>query len=128
MKKSRKQTRNICIFLSIISIILTIVFFVYLINLNMIPNKYLIMLGVAIVCRFVMLIDTKVYINKYYAKIAKIPFLEKMSATIKNLFFTLLIFPYIFDFLIIVFLNEWFLEALEKALQNSEYYQKRVDK
>ena len=27
---------------------------------------YLIMLGVAIVCRFVMLIDTKVYIDKYY--------------------------------------------------------------
>ena len=89
---------------------------------------YLIMLGVAIVCRFVMLTDTKVYINKYYVKIAKVPFLEKLSARIKNLFFILLIFPYIFDFLIIVFLNEYFLEALEKALQNSEYYQKRVDK
>ena len=86
---------------------------------------YLIMLGVAIVCRFVMLIDTKVYIDKYYIKIAKVPFLEKLSARIKSLFFILLIFPYIFDFLIIVFLNEWFLEGVEKALQDSEYYQER---
>lgn len=43
--KKRKVINKVCIFLSIISIILTIVFFVYLINLNMIPNKYLIMLG-----------------------------------------------------------------------------------
>ena len=43
--KKRKIIGNACIFLSIISIILTIVFFVYLINLDMIPNKYLIMLG-----------------------------------------------------------------------------------
>ena len=56
MKKSRKQTRNICIFLSIISIILTIVFFVYLINLNMLPNKYLIMLGVIIGVIYVLLL------------------------------------------------------------------------
>ena len=48
MKKRRKQTRNICIFLSIISIILTLVFFVYLINLDMIPNKYLLLLGLLI--------------------------------------------------------------------------------
>ena len=48
MKKKRKKVRNICIFLSIISIILTIVFFVYLINLNMLPNKYLIILGIVI--------------------------------------------------------------------------------
>ena len=56
MKKRRKQTRNICIFLSIISIILTIVFFVYLINLNMLPNKYLIMLGVIIGVIYVLLL------------------------------------------------------------------------
>lgn len=56
MKKRRKQTRNICIFLSIISIILTIVFFVYLINLNMLPNKYLIMLGVIIGIIYVLLL------------------------------------------------------------------------
>ena len=86
---------------------------------------YLIMLGVTIVCRFVMLIDTKVYINKHYTRIAKTPFLEKMSATIKDLFLILLIFPYIFNFLVIVFLNEYFLEGVEKALQDSEYYQKR---
>lgn len=48
MKKKRKKVRNICIFLSIISIVLTIVFFVYLINLNMLPNKYLIILGIVI--------------------------------------------------------------------------------
>lgn len=86
---------------------------------------YLIMLGVAIVCRFVMLIDTKVYINKYYIRIAKTPFLEKLSSRIKDLFFILLIFPYIFSFLIIVFLNEYFLEGVEKSLQDSEYYEKR---
>ena len=86
---------------------------------------YLIMLGVAIVCRFVMLIDTKVYINKYYTRIAKIPFLEKLSATIKDLFFILLIFPYIFDFLIIVYFNKYFLEGVEKALQDSEYYEEK---
>lgn len=86
---------------------------------------YLIMLGVAIVCRFVMLIDTKIYIDKYYIRIAETPFLEKMSARIKDVFSILLIFPYIFDFLIIVFLNEYFLEGLEKALQNSEYYEER---
>lgn len=43
--KKRKIIGNACILISIISIILTIVFFVYLINLDMIPNKYLIMLG-----------------------------------------------------------------------------------
>ena len=43
--KKRKVINKVCIFFSIISIILTVVFFVYLINLNMIPNKYLIMLG-----------------------------------------------------------------------------------
>lgn len=83
------------------------------------------MLGVAIVCRFVMLIDTKVYINKYYTRIAKTPFLEKISATIKDLFFIFLIFPYIFNFLIIIFLNEYFLEGVDKALQDSEYYEER---
>lgn len=86
---------------------------------------YLIMLGVAIVCRFVMLIDTKVYIDKYYTRIAKTPFLEKLSSRIKDLFFILLIFPYIFNFLIIVFLNEYFLEGVEKTLQNSEYYEEK---
>ena len=86
---------------------------------------YLIMLGVAIVCRFVMLIDTEVYIDKYYIRIAKTPFLEKLSSRIKDLIFILLIFPYIFNFLIIIFLNEYFLEGVDKALQNSEYYQKR---
>ena len=86
---------------------------------------YLIMLGVAIVCRFVMLIDTKIYIDKYYIRITKTPFLEKLSATIKDLFLILLIFPYIFNFLIIVFLNEYFLEGVEKALQNSEYYEEK---
>ena len=89
---------------------------------------YLIMLGVAIVCRFVVLIDTKVYINKYYIRIAKTPFLEKISSRIKDLFFILLIFPYIFNFLVVVFLNEYFLEGVEKVLQDSEYYQKGVDK
>lgn len=88
---------------------------------------YLIMLGVTIVCRFVTLIDTKVYINKHYIRIAKMPFLEKVSARIKDLFFILLIFPYIFSFLIIVFLNENFLEGIENVLENNEYYQKRVD-
>ncbi len=48
MKKRRKQIRYGCIFLSLISIVLTIVFFVYLINLNMLPSKYLIILGVLI--------------------------------------------------------------------------------
>ena len=86
---------------------------------------YLIMLGVAIVCRFVMLIDTKVYIDKYYIRITKTPFLEKLSATIKDLFLILLIFPYIFNFLIIVFLNEYFLNGVDKALQDSEYYEER---
>ena len=86
---------------------------------------YLIMLGVAIVCRFVMLIDTKVYIDKYYIRIAKTPFLEKLSATIKDLFLIFLIFPYIFNFLIVVFLNEYFLEGVEKALQDSEYYEEK---
>ena len=86
---------------------------------------YLIMLGVAIVCRFVMLIDTKVYIDKHYTRIAKTPFLEKMSATLKDLFLIFLIFPYIFSFLVIVFLNEYFLEGVEKTLQDSKYYQKR---
>ena len=86
---------------------------------------YLIMLGVAIVCRFVMLIDTEVYIDKYYIRIAKTPFLEKLSSRIKDLIFILLIFPYIFDFLIIVYFNKYFLEGVEKALQDSEYYQKK---
>ena len=86
---------------------------------------YLIMLGVAIVCRFVMLIDTKVYIDKYYIRITKTPFLEKLSATIKDLFLILLIFPYIFNFLIVVFLNEYFLNGVDKALQDSEYYEER---
>lgn len=44
MKKKRKKIRNICLFFSIISIILTIIFFVYLINLDMLPNKYLYLL------------------------------------------------------------------------------------
>ena len=86
---------------------------------------YLIMLGVAIVCRFVMLIDTEVYINKHYTRIAKTPFLEKLSSRIKDLFFILLIFPYIFSFLIIIFLNKYFLEGEDKALQNSEYYEEK---
>ena len=86
---------------------------------------YLIMLGVAIVCRFVMLIDTEVYIDKHYTRIAKMPFLEKLSSRIKDLFFILLIFPYIFSFLIIIFLNEYFLEGVDIALQNSEYYEEK---
>lgn len=86
---------------------------------------YLIMLGVAIVCRFVMLIDIKVYINKYYIRIAKTPFLEEMSAGIKDLLLILLIFPYVFNFFIVVFLNEYFLDGVDKALQNSEYYEER---
>ena len=86
---------------------------------------YLIMLGVAIVCRFIMLIDTKVYIDKHYTRIAETPFLEKLSSRIKDLFFILLIFPYIFSFLIIIFLNEYFLEGVDKALQNSEYYEEK---
>ena len=86
---------------------------------------YLIMLGVTIVCRFVMLIDTKVYIDKYYIRIAKTPFLEKLSVIIKDLFLILLIFPYIFNFLIIIFLNEYFLKGVDKALQNSEYYEEK---
>ena len=86
---------------------------------------YLIMLGVTIVCRFVMLIDTKVYIDKYYIRIAKTPFLEKLSVIIKDLFLILLIFPYIFNFLIIIFLNEYFLKGVDKVLQNSEYYEEK---
>lgn len=46
--KKRSKVRKICIFLSIISCILTLVFFVYLINLGMIPNKYLLLLGLLI--------------------------------------------------------------------------------
>lgn len=87
---------------------------------------YLIMLGVAFVCRMVMSIDTKVYINKHYIRTAKtLPFLEKLSARIKDLFFLLLIIPYILSFLIIVFFNDAFLTGLEQAMQKSEYYVKK---
>ena len=40
--------------------------------------------------------------SEHYTRIAKTPFLEKMSATIKDLFLILLIFPYIFNYLIYV--------------------------
>ena len=88
-------------------------------------NIYLIMLVIVIVFRFVVLMDTKVYSDKHYTRIAKTPVLEKMSATIKDLFLILLIFPYIFNFLVIVFLNEYFLEGVEKVLQDNKYYQKK---
>ena len=50
---------------------------------------------------------------------------ERKVMNYEDLFLTLLIFPYIFNFLIIVFLNEYFLEGVDKALQNSEYYEEK---
>ena len=56
MKKKRSKVRIICILLSIVSIILTIDFFVYLINLNMIPNKYLIISGSIIGVTYILML------------------------------------------------------------------------
>lgn len=46
--KRRKTITNICRLIAIISIALTIVFFAYLINLNMLPIKYITIIGIII--------------------------------------------------------------------------------
>lgn len=46
--KRRKVITSICRLIAIISVILTIVFFAYLINLNMLPIKYMIAIGLII--------------------------------------------------------------------------------
>ena len=46
--KRRKVITNICRLIAIISIALTIVFFAYLINLNMLPIKYITIIGIII--------------------------------------------------------------------------------
>lgn len=64
MKKKRKKIRNICLFFSIISVILTIIFFIYLINLDMLPNKYLYTLvgviSIVYILLFLLIIHKKV--------------------------------------------------------------------
>lgn len=63
-KKQRKNIRNGCIFFSIISVILTIIFFIYLVNLDMLPNKYLYILvsviSIAYILLFLLIIHKKV--------------------------------------------------------------------
>lgn len=87
---------------------------------------YLILLTVSAICGLVSLIDAKVYISNHYVRIKSTSATEKVSAYIKIVILTAIIFPYIITCIMDIFARESYLQGVDNGVSD-EYWIPRED-
>ncbi|MBE6151811.1 MAG: hypothetical protein E7165_00640 [Firmicutes bacterium] len=112
MEKKRIMINNICKAVNIISLILTVIFFIYVINLKMLPIKYLIILFVGIAILY------SLFLLLVIPKNIKIGF--KITATVFMFVISLILF--LFSFIYIDKAIDFIDKIGNSVVQKENYY------